>query len=354
MEVLLHSFYIFTVLFLIVFACVIFTNAIEHLGEKLNLSEGAVGSVLAAVGTALPETIVPLVAIIGAYLSGQDLHQGQEIGIGGILGAPFLLGTLAFFVIGFAVLFFARKGQRSKDIKLNPQVMFRDFKYFAIGYYISILAAFIPIPQLKPFVALILFIVYGTYVFNTIRDKSQAVVEDVGDLDILYLTKFINFPKAHELFYISLQVLISLLGIIFLAHFFVSQIKFFATTFHLNPLILSLLLTPIATELPEKFNSVIWIRAKKDTLAMGNVTGAMVFQSCIPTSVGIILTPWVLGANEMINVIVLSCSVLTVYLAILKNKAVITPQILMTGGFFYLLYIIYVVLFSMGLIPQLK
>ncbi len=44
-----------------------------------------------------------------------------------------------------------------------------------------------------------------------------------------------------------------------------------------------LLVAPIATELPEKFNAVIWIRQGKDTLAMGNITGAMVFQASIPT-----------------------------------------------------------------------
>ncbi|MFA6990152.1 MAG: hypothetical protein WC197_08800 [Candidatus Gastranaerophilaceae bacterium] len=339
-----HVFSIFAILFSIVFACIIFTNAIEHLGEKLHLSEGAVGSVLAAVGTALPETIVPLVAIIGAYLSGQDLKEGQEIGIGGILGAPFLLGTLAFFVIGFSVMFFCKTGRRSCEIKVNPNVMFRDLKYFALGYYTSIFASFLPFPHIKPFIAIILFIIYGTYVFRTIRDKSTSVIEDMEELDILYLTKFIDFPKKHELFYILLQIFISLLGIVFLAHLFVIQIKFFANLLSMNALILSLLITPIATELPEKFNSVIWVRAKKDTLAMGNVTGAMVFQSCIPTSVGILLTPWVLGVNELVNVLVLSASVLCVYFAILKNKAVLTPNILMMGGVFYLIYIAYVLL----------
>jgi cation:H+ antiporter len=42
----------------------VFVNGIEWLGKKLNLSEGAVGSVLAAVGTALPETLIPIIAIV--------------------------------------------------------------------------------------------------------------------------------------------------------------------------------------------------------------------------------------------------------------------------------------------------
>ena len=98
MDIIFSIFEILIVLILIVLVCIVFTNAVEHLGEELNLSEGAVGSVLAAVGTALPETLIPLVAILGAYITQSDLQASEEIGIGAILGAPFLLGTLAFFV----------------------------------------------------------------------------------------------------------------------------------------------------------------------------------------------------------------------------------------------------------------
>ena len=76
----------------------LFTNGIEWIGEGFGLSEGAVGSVLAAVGTALPETLLPIVAI----LSGKD--AGEEIGTGAILGAPFMLTTLAMVVIAVTVL----------------------------------------------------------------------------------------------------------------------------------------------------------------------------------------------------------------------------------------------------------
>ena len=80
MDIILHTGYVILVLFSIVFACIIFTNAVEHLGEELNLSEGAVGSVLAAVGTALPETIVPMVAIIGAYVGWKIANSEENLG----------------------------------------------------------------------------------------------------------------------------------------------------------------------------------------------------------------------------------------------------------------------------------
>jgi cation:H+ antiporter len=87
-------------------AAFLFTNAVEMLGERLNLGSGATGSVLAAVGTALPETMIPVVALVGAALAGESAGAAAgEIGIGAILGAPFLLATLAMFVVG--LLFWA-------------------------------------------------------------------------------------------------------------------------------------------------------------------------------------------------------------------------------------------------------
>src|SRR6187431_246275 len=82
----------------------LFTNSIEWFGRKLNLAEGAVGSVLAAVGTALPETMIPIIAIL--FATGES---SNEVGVGAILGAPFMLATLAMFVTGVAVLYQARR-----------------------------------------------------------------------------------------------------------------------------------------------------------------------------------------------------------------------------------------------------
>lgn len=349
MEILLHVVYIIFILFAIVGSCVVFTNAIEHLGEHLNLSEGAVGCVLAAVGTALPETIVPLVAILGAYMTGSNIEMGHEIGIGGILGAPFLLGTLAFFISGLAVLIFAKSGIRDTKMPVNTSLMFRDFHYFAFAYTIAVAAAFVPSETIRHIIAGALIVFYGVYVFKTLRDRSIGCTDCEEELAPLYIGGLQNrFISEYSL--VIVQVLLSLLGIIVFAHFFVENLKFFAHTFSINPMILSLIITPIATELPEKFNSVIWIRAKKDTLAMGNITGAMVFQSCIPTAVGLSLTPWVLNIDAFINILIVYMSVSIVYRNIVNNKGVLSPYCLLAGGAFYLIYLIYVVLKVKGII----
>ena len=351
MDILVHSIELLTLLGFIVLMCVIFTNAVEHLGKELNLNDGVVGSVLAAVGTALPETIVPLVAIIGAYVTGGDIHAGNEIGIGGILGAPFLLGTLAFFVTGVATYIFTYTKKRTLDMPVNTTIMFRDLHYFAIAYFVAIAASFVPCSLCKHLIAILLIAIYGFYLYQTINCKSDAISAEVEDLDILYLTKFFDFPgKNLDLVLISLQLLLSIGGIIVLAHLFVGQLQFFSAYFNINPMILSLILTPIATELPEKFNSVIWIKAKKDTLALGNITGAMVFQSCIPTAVGVALTPWVINATGLINVVIVYISVFVVYMNIKRNNGILKPSSLVLGGLFYLIYLIYIALHLKGIV----
>ena len=106
----------------------LFTNGIEWFGHRLNLAEGAVGSVLAAVATAMPETLIPVIAILGPVLSGADPEASHAIGVGAILGAPFMLSTLAMFVTGVAVILLAFP--RPPDVfqlRLEPADVFVQF-----------------------------------------------------------------------------------------------------------------------------------------------------------------------------------------------------------------------------------
>jgi cation:H+ antiporter len=126
-------------LLVILVAAELFTNAIEWFGHRLGLAEGAVGSVLAAVGTALPETMIPIIAIL--VVGSEDAH---EIGVGAILGAPFLLSTAAFAVTGLGVLAFAKRRVSGTDMRLDAEVIRRDIGFFFLVYLFAIGASFIP------------------------------------------------------------------------------------------------------------------------------------------------------------------------------------------------------------------
>ena len=334
---LIHAILLIAMLFAIVGSCVVFTNAIEHLGKACNLNDGAVGSILAAIGTALPETIVPLVAIFGAYLSKTSISTGQDIGIGAILGSPFLLSTLAMFVTGAAVLVFSGMKIRAVPMKTDYKIVFRDLRFFIISYSVAILAGFVGNYPVKCLIAAFLLTYYLIYVFRTIN-RSLCEIEGGCELEELYFQRIF---RKYNIFVIGIQIILAIGALIYFSHVFVLQITYFSHVFHLNPLILSLFLAPVATELPEMFNSVIWSKSAKDTLALGNITGAMVFQSCIPTSIGILLTPWVFNQTSILNIALVFASSLLL-LGYLKIKKRVSPAILLACGAFYALYAVIV------------
>ena len=127
------------------------------------------------------------------------------------------------------------------------------------------------------------------------------------------------------------------------ARLFVVNVQTVAEHLDVPALVLALILSPLATELPEKFNSVIWVRQRKDTLAMGNISGAMVFQSCIPVSVGLVFTQWELTQPALVSAVIALASTLVVYLSITR-RGLLSPHVLARAGFLYLAFILYVVL----------
>jgi len=108
---------------LIIGGAILFTNAIEWTGKRLDLGEGAVGSLLAAVGTALPESLIPVVAV----LSG---GESEQVAIGAIIGAPFMLGTVAMLVVGASALAFQRRRGSGSEVTPDETTLRRDLGLF--------------------------------------------------------------------------------------------------------------------------------------------------------------------------------------------------------------------------------
>ena len=315
---------------LILLGAELFTNGIEWFGRKLKLAEGPVGNVLAAVGTALPETIVPIVAIVSGG------SAGDTIGIGAILGAPLMLSTLAFFVTGVAVLYYAAKRKRSQTISVDPAAVGRDLQSFFIVFAVAVAAGFFHVRWVKIAAAVFLLAAYAYYVRETFRCAEPADL--AHDLEPLHISRHARIPRFRV---VVSQVLISLALIVGGAHVFVDNLSRIALASGASPLILATIICPIATELPEKFNSVIWIRRRKDKLAIGNITGAMVFQSSIPTAIGLLFTRWELTPTALAAAaMALLASGFT--LIGLKIRGRLSPRWLMASAVFYVGYLAWV------------
>jgi len=342
---------LFIALIVILIGAELFTNGIEWFGRSLNLAEGAVGSVLAAVGTALPETLIPIIAIVFASGAAAD-----EIGVGAILGAPFMLSTLAMFVTGVAVLAYRRRRATGGEMRIDAGVLGHDIRYFAIAYAIAIGSAFLPQdpPWIRWIAAAVLIGIYAWYVRGHLRADAAEETDDLAPLRFrrIDVRAHRDDPGVPRLRVINLQVLVALGFILAGAVFFVDAVEHLATTLGVSEVLLALVIAPVATELPEKFNSIIWVRQNKDTLAMGNITGAMVFQSCIPTVVGLVLASEAWSIHEGSYTAFASAGI-----AFLATGAIFLPMMrrgslngrhLLVGGLFYLAYLALVVVVVSG------
>jgi cation:H+ antiporter len=154
-------------------------------------------------------------------------------------------------------------------------------------------------------------------------------------------------PGTPRLRIVNIQVLVALGLIIGGAFVFVDGVEHVSTSLGLDAALLALIIAPIATELPEKFNSLIWVRQGKDTLAMGNITGAMVFQSCIPTAIGILLAAeaWTFSSETALSfasaaIAFIATAVIFIPMA---RRGTLSGVHLLIGGLFYLVYVVIVV-----------
>lgn len=308
-----------------------FTNGVEWTGARLGLARGAVGSVLAAIGTALPETMIPIVAIL---MDGTE--AAHAIGVGAILGAPFMLGTVGFLMAGLtAILLRRRRG--SPALMPQPLLVRRDLGFFLGAYSLAIAAAFLP-SCLRPGAVLLLVAAYVGFVFLALcQGEKCGEGDEIGPL--------LTAPRLSRppLFLILLQVVCSFLLILGGAKIFVSGIGTLAYLLGAAPFLFALLIAPVATEMPELFNSVIWIRDGKDTPAVGNITGAMVFQSSVVPAIGIHYTAWKLTPAAYVSAALALTSALAAYIFVRRTGYLSGPALCLTGAVFYTFFVIMVV-----------
>ena len=315
----------------IVVAAALFTNAVEILGDRLNLGQGAVGSVLAAVGTALPETLIPVVAIVASFLTGSS--AAGEVGVGAILGAPFLLATLAMFVVGVSALSFRRRRESDDDVMIDKGTARRDMLFFLVLFALGAATGIAPVPFfLKAALAVLLLVAYAFYVWRTIKSGGESIEDPPGKLTLW------RSGSEAPMWAVAAQLLGTVVVMGVGAHYFVSAVEHLSEEAGLPPGLIALVLAPLATELPEKFNSVIWLRSNKDTLALGNITGAMVFQSSVPVALGLAFTSWSL---DLLNALSAGLALLGgAYLYVLvRGKKPIEAEYLLVGGALYAVFL---------------
>jgi len=319
-------------LIIILISSQLFTNALEHFGQKIGVSAGVTGSIFAAIATALPETSVPIIALV-AGTSNKLINQ--EISVGAILGAPLMLSSLSIFVMALSVV-----KQRGINGKIMPERsgFIRDLNFFLAAFFIAAIAMYVPLEPmyLRTGISFILIGIYISYIILTCMASKALVVNGHGvrPEEPMMLTRI---GMKNNIVTILIQLISALALLLFGAKGFINSVESISSALQVSVLLLSLLIIPFATELPEKVNSVFWIRKNKDTLGFGNITGAMVFQGTLLPALGILLTPW--QPSKIVQTGIFITLVATAWLRMNASSAGLRIKALMVNGALYLLYL---------------
>jgi cation:H+ antiporter len=299
----------------IYFSCELFVNAVEHLGRLLNVGALAVGTVLAAVGTALPESVVTAVAV---------LKKGTaDIGVGAAMGGPLALSTVAYAVVGIALLV---RRQRLRSV--NTRRLGRDQAAFLAIFALKVglgLVAF----AWKPWCGLLFFAGYAAYVIIELRADDES---DGLGLEPLTLGRSANPTMTPVL----VQTTATLAVIWVASQVFVDELDWAGPQLGLSASVTALLLAPIATELPEVMNALIWVRQGKTQLALSNISGSMMVQATVPSGLGLLFTPWSFDGPLLLSGLVTFGAIAFLLVALLRGQ--LNRGVLAFAGVFYLLF----------------
>jgi len=286
-----------------------FTNGVEWLGARLKLGQTATGTILAALGTALPESVVTLVATAFA-----EHPEQQQIGIGAAMGGPLALSTIAYAMVGLALL----ANRRPTHLSFEEQRrLSRDQWAFLAIFAVKIGLGLVQFAG-KELCGWGFLIAYALYVRGEMLHPSPH-----ADEDDLHPLKLRPKDQSPALGWILAQCLGAAIVTFLASRLFVDQLETLARDFGLSPQLTALLLSPIATELPETLNALIWVRAGKDRLALANVSGSMMVQATVPTSFGLFFTPWLLDRWLLLAGAATAISIL--YLTQIFRRANVSP-----------------------------
>jgi cation:H+ antiporter len=359
----------------IYFACEWFVNSVEWLGVRLRVGRLAVGTILAAAGTALPESVVTLVAV----LFGSPEH-GNDIAVGAAMGGPLVVGTIAYGVTGAMLI--RRKahpraavmaessasmagatgsaasmdgatvpvaasdptsvnGLTSASVDADDLAcvdtirLARDQTWFLAIFTVKASLGLVAF-AIKPWLGLVFFAVYAVYFVKEMTGTGEQASAD--DLEPLKLQPGRAVPTTLA---VTAQILVTMTIIFGASQLFVKQLEWAGPALGLPAVVVALLLSPIATELPEIMNAIIWVRQGKTQLALANISGAMMIQATVPSGIGILFTPWKFDSSLMLAGAVTMASV-GYLLWLLRRHRVTAARLSAAAGFY--------VVFAVGLI----
>jgi cation:H+ antiporter len=302
-------------------SCEYFVNGVEWVGRRAGVAQKAVGTVLAAFGTALPESVVTFVAVVFG-----TNDATKSIGVGAALGGPLVLSTISYAVVGLMMLLTTGRARTAALADADGRLA-RDQGWFLIIFVFKVALGLVAF-SIKPWLGWLFLVAYAAYFWAEMRQDATP-----HEGDELAPLKFRPRDATPSLIWAIVQTVSALTVIFGASHLFVKQLEHIGPWLGIPPAIVALLLSPIATELPETMNAIIWVRQRKTGLALANISGAMMIQATVPSALGIGFTPWLFDRALVLAAAVTTAAILGLWTLLRRHG--LTPLRLALFGLLY-------------------
>jgi len=251
--------------------------------------------------------------------------------VGAALGGPLVLSTIAYATVGATLILSGRHLQRTRSVRDEFQRLSRDQTWFLAIFVVKLAIGLVAF-HFKPWLGILFLAAYALYFWKEMSRDESDEGEEVLEPLIIARKKSGEPPVSLS----ALQTLAAVVVIFAASRLFVGQLDALGPVLGLQPQLLALLLSPIATELPETMNAIIWVRQGKHRLALANISGAMMIQATVPTAFGLFFTPWLLDRSLVLGGAITVMAVAVMLISF--RRGVISRGFLALMGLFYVLF----------------
>jgi len=269
----------------------LFTRAIEYVASRLGLTTSLVGAVISPILTSLPELTVIVIALVHGGVS------GAEISIGTVIGEPFMASTIIYpMLILAALLSYLRKNRTTPYLSPGREVII-PFTVFTILFPLVLIPHYIR-GLISRYVIGSLLI--GSYLAYVVTMSRRGMLIEQEEISSVLFSRFIENDIVASI----IQLVISVALIYFGSEFLVNGVIYVSKLLNIDPQLLSIVIVPSVSALPESVVGLHWAYQGKDTLAVESIVGEKVLYSTFYPGMTLIVTEWVLKISAVFCVIV--------------------------------------------------
>jgi cation:H+ antiporter len=274
----------------------------SKIAKSFGISPFIIGISIVAFGTSAPEAVVGLIS---------SIKGTNEIILGTIVGSS--IANIALIIGLVSIL---------SPITISPSALIKDLP---LSFLVQLILVFLILfdqllSRVDAIILLILFLAFLSYIFNSSK-KSIEILNNIesspNNQDQENGKK--ASPSLLSIVKLGLVFLIGLTGLLLGGDMVVTYSTNIALSLGLSQTVIGLTIVALGTSLPELVASIVAIRKKENSIAIGNIIGSNIFNILFILGISSAILPIKLTNGELIDLVAMLVSTVLFFVLAIKN-----------------------------------